>query len=62
MRVAAACAGEEKGGEDGALRVCYLRHAYGLGEHYNSVIPAEEEEEDYESNWARGQALSRVLC
>ena len=21
------------------LRVCYLRHAYGLGEHFNSVIP-----------------------
>lgn len=22
------------------LRVCYLRHAYGLGEHYESVVPA----------------------
>ena len=21
------------------LRLCYLRHAYGLGEHYESVVP-----------------------
>lgn len=21
------------------LRLCYLRHAFGLGEHYNSVEP-----------------------
>lgn len=23
-----------------ALRICYMRHAFGLGEHYNSVEPA----------------------
>lgn len=22
------------------LRLCYLRHAYGLGEHYESVVPS----------------------
>ena len=22
-----------------ALKVCYMRHAFGLGEHYNSVQP-----------------------
>lgn len=38
-----ACTGEAVGGD--ALRVCYLRHAYGLGEHYNSVIIAQQEEE-----------------
>jgi OTU domain-containing protein 6 len=34
--------GEEFEGEGGGptLRVCYLRHAYGLGEHYNSVVGA----------------------
>ena len=26
-------------GSGRTLRVCYLRHAYGLGEHYNSVRP-----------------------
>lgn len=42
--------GEEYEGE--GVTVCYLRHAYGLGEHYNSVAPlagkgrAQEEEED----------------
>ncbi len=36
------------------LAVCYLRHAFALGEHYNSVVPAEaeadgvEEEDDFE--------------
>ncbi len=34
------------------LRLCYQRHAYGLGEHYNSVVPGEasdtEEEEEEE--------------
>ena len=36
-------------GEDGedSLQLCYLRHAFGLGEHYNSVtsLPAEEEDD-----------------
>ena len=26
-------------GSGRTLRVCYLRHAYGLGEHYESVVP-----------------------
>ena len=50
--------GEGEGGEP--IRMCYLRHAYDLGEHYNSVVVAqvadldddddddEEEEEDDE--------------
>ncbi|EFJ40158.1 hypothetical protein VOLCADRAFT_69916, partial [Volvox carteri f. nagariensis] len=25
--------------EEGVLQLCYLRHAFGLGEHYNSVVP-----------------------
>jgi len=37
-------AGEEHGGE--ALTVCYVRHEFGLGEHYNSVRPREEGEEE----------------
>lgn len=38
------------------LRLCYQRHAYGLGEHYNSVVPGEasdteeEAEEDVEEH------------
>jgi len=28
--------GDQAGGD---LTVCYLKHAYGLGEHYNSVVP-----------------------
>ena len=32
--------GEEyKGDDKPTLQLCYLRHAYGLGEHYNSVMP-----------------------
>jgi OTU domain-containing protein 6 len=31
---------EGAGGEVPMLQVCYLKHAYGLGEHYNSVGPA----------------------
>ncbi|GIL87437.1 hypothetical protein Vretimale_1658 [Volvox reticuliferus] len=30
--------GDEHAGE-GVLQLCYLRHAFGLGEHYNSVVP-----------------------
>lgn len=37
--------GEEYKGQGPTLRVCYLRHAYGLGEHYNSVVPDSGEEE-----------------
>ena len=36
-------------GSGRTLRVCYLRHAYGLGEHYESVVPglvAPEDEDD----------------
>ncbi|KAK9822661.1 hypothetical protein WJX81_005494 [Elliptochloris bilobata] len=31
--------GPDDTGPKGALRLCYLRHAFGLGEHYNSVQP-----------------------
>lgn len=31
------------------LRVCYQRHAYGLGEHYNSVVPGEAEDTEEEA-------------
>ena len=31
--------GEGEGG-DAAIEVCYHRHAFGLGEHYNSVVDA----------------------
>jgi OTU domain-containing protein 6 len=42
-------AGEEFGEEDGApLTVCYVRHELGLGEHYNSVRPRVDGEEDEE--------------
>jgi hypothetical protein len=35
----------EEDEEEGSppLQVCYLRHAFGLGEHYNSVEPADDE-------------------
>lgn len=32
---------EAAGSKHGSLAVCYLRHAFALGEHYNSVVPAE---------------------
>jgi hypothetical protein len=35
--------GDEFAGEGSTLEVCYLRHAFGLGEHYNSVEPLEQE-------------------
>lgn len=31
--------GEEYKASGRTLRLCYLRHAYGLGEHYESVVP-----------------------
>jgi OTU domain-containing protein 6 len=40
--------GEEFGGKPAApppLTLCYMRHAFGLGEHYNSTEPAGEEAE-----------------
>ena len=30
-------------GKQASLRVCFLRHAFGLGEHYNSVKPLSAE-------------------
>ena len=36
------------GGKHESLAVCYLRHAFALGEHYNSVVPAAGSEEDAE--------------
>ena len=51
--------GAGKGGDP--LRLCYLRYAYGLGEHYNSVAPgivvageSEEEEEEEEGSASDG--------
>lgn len=38
---------------DEPLRVCYLRHAYGMGEHYNSIGAAADgdlEDQDDEAN------------
>ena len=34
------------GSKNGSLAVCYLRHAFALGEHYNSVVPAEATSSD----------------
>lgn len=31
-----------------SLHVCYQRHAYGLGEHYNSVVPGQAEDTEEE--------------
>jgi OTU domain-containing protein 6 len=44
--------GEEHEGRGPPLQVCYLQHAFGLGQHYNSLKPlgftlaGEEEEEE----------------
>lgn len=32
-----ACAGEGEFADKPPLEICYLRHAFGLGEHYNST-------------------------
>ena len=47
---------------DGArtLRVCYLRHAYGLGEHYNAIVPRDAGEEEEEEDEAAGAGGSDV--
>lgn len=42
------------------LRLCYLRHAYGLGEHYESVVPGlvlaeDDEEAEAEAEAAAGE-------
>ena len=34
------------GGKHGTLAVCYLRHAFALGEHYNSVVPVDASSSD----------------
>ena len=43
------------------LRVCYLRHAYELGEHYNSVGPFEEEEYDMNSDHSEAGSDEKPL-
>lgn len=56
-------AGEAEFSDKPALEVCYLRHAFGLGEHYNSTkkllfgaaAMAEEEEESSEVAEAGGE-------
>jgi OTU domain-containing protein 6 len=40
--------GEGAGKGKGPLTVCYVRHEFGLGEHYNSVRPRREGEEEEE--------------
>ncbi|EFN50896.1 hypothetical protein CHLNCDRAFT_141719 [Chlorella variabilis] len=46
--------GEEYKESGRTLRLCYLRHAYGLGEHYESVVPgvADDEEQTDEDDAA----------
>ncbi|KAL4424340.1 hypothetical protein ABPG75_001641 [Micractinium tetrahymenae] len=53
--------GEEFKGTGRTLRLCYLRHAYGLGEHYESVVPGlviagDKDEEEAEGEAAEGEA------
>lgn len=38
----------------GVLEVCYLRHAFGLGEHYNSVEPLVKDDADREQEEESG--------
>eukprot|EP00884_Botryococcus_braunii_P015436 jgi/Botrbrau1/2576/Bobra.145_1s0004.1 len=40
----------EFAGDQPPLQVCFLRHAYGLGEHYNSVVRRDEEDEEGEED------------
>lgn len=50
--------GEEFAGKGEPLRVCFLRHSYALGEHYNSVLPGvipDSEDEHEEPAAAQGQ-------
>ncbi len=51
------------------LRLCYLRHAYGLGEHYESVVPnlaaaaaADEEEEEGGDEAAATEAAAEAAA
>lgn len=39
------------GSKHGTLAVCYLRHAFALGEHYNSVVPIEATSSDDEGDF-----------
>lgn len=39
------------GSKHGTLAVCYLRHAFALGEHYNSVVPVEATSSDDEGDF-----------
>ena len=34
------------GSKHGTLAVCYMRHAFASGEHYNSVVPVEATSSD----------------
>ncbi|KAF8065793.1 OTU5 [Scenedesmus sp. PABB004] len=58
--MAALSVGDEHAGAAPPLEVCYLRHAFGLGEHYNSTKPARfvrfaaAEEEEGEEGGAGG--------
>ncbi|KAL3147843.1 hypothetical protein ABBQ32_002566 [Trebouxia sp. C0010 RCD-2024] len=40
-----------QGSNCGSLAVCYLRHAFALGEHYNSVVPVEALSSDEEGEF-----------
>ena len=57
--LAGPCCGSYVIGWDGAgaaqvpLAVCYLRHAFALGEHYNSVVPAESDSSGEEENFQK---------
>ena len=37
-------------GEGPEITVCYLKHAYGLGEHYNSVVAVQKGQGDAEDS------------
>jgi hypothetical protein len=57
-------AGEEEYADKPALEVCYLRHAFGLGEHYNStkklLLGALADDEDDEES-AEAEAVAESL-
>lgn len=61
LATSAPCPPAPPAGTGRTLRLCYLRHAYGLGEHYESVVPslvaaADEEEEAEEAAAAEAPA------
>ena len=43
------------GSKHGTLAVCYLRHAFALGEHYNSVVPVEASVSD---DWGKFERVA----